>query len=482
MADTTELHGRLPDGHPCKLTLGPERLILEIAAHGVEPETAMRGQIIADPLVISLSNQQTATLRGNYPAGSRGHFGPDSAFVLSHIGANQVFVGPRAFGDGDLVDAISFRPTNEMLAQFYRAHRGHVRVDRAKPLEIDRLFSFSADWGEVVIDAVDGKRLTMCEFEQDNIRLALRISLWESSDAQGTKTQEARLTNISYNAPVTLDIALRDVMTIANFFSFVVGEVVVPTDIKIESGPENDFKLRPEFDLHIGFLQAGRVLDPSEAHRCLISEPIDGVGYERSLRAWMQRRGEWAQSYYLGSESLLRQNVISRHRYLDAVGWFESIPPFYQKTTPSMSREIICDVASAACEIFRTKGENVSESRLRDLLAPLYVQSLAMRLRAALAHLRTRFGRMVLPPGTETLISKITGLRGRLAHGENPLSSYEARDMHELILLVEAICGFLTLSELPWDLARLDRAQGHPMQRARVILFEFAKTRATTTY
>jgi hypothetical protein len=478
VTDTIELHGCLLNGQACKLALGPERFTLEIAIHDVDPQAAVGHQeVIADPLTVSLVNGKIATLKGNYPAGHRGHLGADRAFVLSRIGSNQVLVGSRPFDDADLVDAISFQPTNELLAQYYVAHRAHVHVSKGRPLDVDQLFSPSGAWGEIVIDAIDGNRLTMCEFEEGHLKIALRILISELSDAQGTRSQETRLTRIEYGEPVNLNVALRDIMSVINFFSFVVGEVINPTSLQIESGSQDGMGLRPTFEFHSSFRQAGARIDPEEARRCLISQPVDDVAYTQSLRVWMERHEEWGQSYYLGSESLSRQNEISRHRYLDAVGWFESIPLFYQDLRPSISSEIIREAAKAAREVFHTSGVDVSESRLRHLLAPLNAQSLAMRLRAAMAHIRSRFGDTALPPGAEGLISGMSGLRGRLAHGENPLSPDDGMQIYELTLLVETVCRFLTLSALPWSVGRLDRAHGHPMKLARLNLFHFEKTR-----
>jgi hypothetical protein len=427
-----------------------------------------------------LADGRTATLRGNYAAGSEGYFQAARGFVVNRIGTNQVFIGPRSFGETDLVNAISFRPTNEFLSQYYIAHRAHAHWNGATPLEPDKLFTHPPvlEWGELIIDAIDGNRLIMCEFDHDNMKVTLGTSISGRSDAQGVETTEQRFTRIDYTDPVPLTTMLVDLMTIANFYSFVVGEVVTPTEVSIESGHEEAPVGRPRFEFRTRFRRPGANLHPREARRCLISHPEDGDNYTRSLRLWVERREEWGQSYFFGSESLAQQKQITRHRYLDAAGWFESIPTFYLQSEPSISRQILGALTAAAKTLLNAKGVDVSENRLRDVLAMLRTPPLGARLRAAMAHIRARFGDAALPPRAEDLIPRMSGLRGRLAHGENPLSSHEAGEMHELTFLFETVCWFLTLSALPWNPDRLDRAHGHPMQFYRMNLFGLAKIRA----
>jgi hypothetical protein len=191
----------------------------------------------------------------------------------------------------------------------------------------------------------------------------------------------------------------------------------------------------------------------------------------------MERRNEWMNSYHLASDSIARQRELSRHRYLDAAAWFESIPSFYQNTNPAISPKTFDHAAQAARAAFAEDGVCVSERRVRQLFAPLRTPSLAMRLRAAMAHVRERFGVTALPESAESLISKITRLRGLLAHGEDFFSANAAQDMHELVLLLETVCGLLTLSGLPWELERLKHAHQHPMQNARWMLSNFESMR-----
>ncbi len=475
MPEKTELHGSLADGQSCRLTLSNEDAVLEIATHEPSGRTMLHGAI-ADPLFVSLENGKTATLTGNFLAGGYGLSGRGRPFTLTRIGANRVFIGPREFDSGDYISQISFRPTNEFVAQYYRAHRGHARVPASGSIEIDQLFTRNHGWNEVIVEAIDGNRLVICEFSEGNLNVRLGVTIAEATNLQGSTTTESRITHLTYANIVPVDVALHDIINVTHFFSFVVGEVVTPTDVKIELGAEGDFNGRLEFDLHLRFRKPGPELDPGEAGRCLISQPIDGANYAESLRSWLRRRSDWSQSYYLGTETLARKRETSRHRYLDAVGWFESIPLFYMQVGQAVSLAVMRDAARVASNVFAEKGVVVTENRLQQLLAPLNDQSLGTRLRGAMTHLRQRFGAMALPSEAEKKISKITGLRGRLAHGEDPLSSYDSRDIYELTLLVENICQFLTLSDLPWSLDRLNKAHRHPLQENRAILFELART------
>ena len=59
------------------------------------------------------------------------------------------------------------------------------------------------------------------------------------------------------------------------------------------------------------------------------------------------------------------------------------------------------------------------------------------------------------------------------------MESHEFQELYECILLIEVVCGFLTLSGLPWSLPRLAYAHRHPMQSGSVLLFQLASKRAT---
>jgi hypothetical protein len=252
-----------------------------------------------------------------------------------------------------------------------------------------------------------------------------------------------------------------------------IGEVVIPQNIGVASGAVGEYGRRPTFEVHAAMRTAGSDLDSKEAVRCLMSAQIDGPAYQESLGKWFERRGEWCKSYDSMAQSLGRQGEITRHRYLDALNWFEAIPNFYSSEEPDLRREVIGRAAAAAHHSFQASGIDVSEERIYRLLAPLNAPSLGMRLRAAVTHIRKRFGLTTLPSRAENLISRIVATRGTLAHGNNNPGLDEARDFYELTLLVEAICSFLTLSALPWELRRLEHAHYHPLQSAVYTLRAF---------
>jgi hypothetical protein len=91
--------------------------------------------------VIDLANGQSATLSGNHYADYKAQIGPGGAFVLKRIEAKTAVLGPRAFGDKDPVNSIRFRPTNELIAEYYVDHRGHVRVNRGCTVDTAQLFT-----------------------------------------------------------------------------------------------------------------------------------------------------------------------------------------------------------------------------------------------------------------------------------------------------------------------------------------------------
>lgn len=475
-----ELHGTLLDGQPCELSLSSNSFELEVADHLATPQRAVAPQPVSDPTIVQLADGRIATLSDTYLAGFRSHLRPGTSFVLGRTGANRVAIGSKPFDATDLVNSIQFRPTNELVAEYYLAHRGHTYVNRGQTLEIDQLFSNPQAWGTIVIDSVDRERLVICHVDVGNVTICLRVELSVKATAQGSCTEEARIAEISYTDPVTVNLALKDVDCLCNFFSLTIGTVVAPTGIVIRSGPVDNFGIRPGFEFHAHSRpSAGSDLDPAEANRCLLSNPVDGIAYEASLREWFSRREEWQHTYNLGSDCLARQNEISRHRYVDAVNWFEAIPLFYHRAPPPLPTEMIRKAADAAAAVFRAgaAGAEVSEDRLFNLLAPLNAPSLATRLRSALAHVRERFGQSALPPGAEALISRAVSIRGAFSHGTYALQPNRVEELYEATLLIETVCGLLTLSGLQWELSRLARAHFHPMQSASASLFQFASKR-----
>jgi hypothetical protein len=299
---------------------------------------------------------------------------------------------------------------------------------------------------------------------------------------QGYQIEETRVSEICYHEPVTLDTAILDMMSLCHFFSFIVGTVIVPTEIWVGCGHRAEVSERATFSLHIHARAPGEPLPPSEAMRCLISQPVDGPAYAESLEKWFCRRTDWAHSYNLATDCQARRYENSRNRYLDVLNWFESIPFFYLDRHPPVPTEVIRKAAKAASNIFHEggiTGPEVATNRLDDLLSRLNSPSLAVRLRAALAHVRERFGRSALPADSETLIKRAVTRRGAFSHGTYSLEFEHMQELYELTLLIETICGFLTLSGLDWNLTRLSQAHGHPMQLATSALAQFELARRT---
>ena len=47
------------------------------------------------------------------------------------------------------------------------------------------------------------------------------------------------------------------------------------------------------------------------------------------------------------TESIHRQHEVTRYRFLDAIGWFESIPDFYLPEASKIPKSVVRDAASA---------------------------------------------------------------------------------------------------------------------------------------
>jgi hypothetical protein len=48
-SNPVELHGKLPDGQPCELSLSKDKFVLKLADHGVDVQKAMSEFSISDP-------------------------------------------------------------------------------------------------------------------------------------------------------------------------------------------------------------------------------------------------------------------------------------------------------------------------------------------------------------------------------------------------------------------------------------------------
>lgn len=192
----------------------------------------------------------------------------------------------------------------------------------------------------------------------------------------------------------------------------------------------------------------------------------------------MDRREEWLQSYRLGTESIHRQHEVTRYRFLDAIGWFESIPDFYLPEASKIPKSVVRDAASAAAKSFGENGHTIEESRLRSLLSPINVLSLSMRLRAAVDHIEQRYGSGTLPADAPTLCAIVASIRGSFAHGQNAFEGELGARVYEATILTEVICALLTLSGLPVNLDRIISAHHHPLNNWKQQLAEFYKTRS----
>lgn len=471
------LAGLLPDNAPCKVHFEDGRVLVEVDEYGVDPDKLMLGQATPERVAIRLQNGKTATLLDIVPVSRSGNLGI-SSFVQTRMASYRTLVGPSEFLDEQLIESIEFSPSNELLAIYYRQHRRHVELARDQEFTAGDLLSAEGVWAPIIVDAIDRDRLVVFSRQLSDLEITIAVAISTNHTPQGANTTERRFVRLAYGNPQPLRIGLQDIGTICDFFSLVVGEVVAPHAIKVVSGETHELFGPPTFDVHVTYRPPGKDLDPKFPFRCLISPQLDAVGYENSIAIWLDRRNEWLQSYRLGTESIGRQHEVTRHRFLDAIGWFESISDFYLPPADQIPKATVGKAARAAAKVFLAGGHEIDESRLRGLLSPINVLSLSMRLRAAISHIRQRFGTDALPPDSEELAGIIASIRGAFAHGENAFEGALGGRIYEASLTVENICKFLTLSAMPLDLHRISSAHHNPIIDARQQLFEFYKERA----
>jgi len=160
------------------------------------------------------------------------------------------------------------------------------------------------------------------------------------------------------------------------------------------------------------------------------------------------------------------------------MGWFESIPDAYLGNRPSISRTKLQAAAAAASNALSDVGEDVSAKRIAGLLGSLNAPSLGMRLDAAVAYIRSRFGEASLPADAGQMLSLASKIRGRFAHGEDAFLGPEGGRIYEVTLLVETVAALLTLADLDIDHGKLGPRFHHWLTEALMEIFDMAGARA----
>ncbi|PBN42522.1 hypothetical protein SxD43FB_15700 [Sphingobium sp. D43FB] len=151
-------------------------------------------------------------------------------------------------------------------------------------------------------------------------------------------------------------------------------------------------------------------------------------------------------------EALAMNGRPDRIRFLNATSWFEAIPDIYMTSGSAIPRTDLDEAAGSAAAILAGQGHSDLGQRVRGLIGNFNTPSLGVRLQAALAWLRVRYGLAILPSNAEETCRLIPTIRGSYAHGDDPLLGRHAGSVLEAALLTEAVCHLLMLAGLGFDL------------------------------
>ena len=419
-------------------------------------------------LSVRLDGKKVVTLTGLYRTRR------SSSFVAAHekYEANLSFVGPDEFIDGPIVKSLTFRPSNEILAVMYKGHR-ISRYVGADTVPLSDVKDAPRGGTRYLVDVIDHERCQAFAANADRLSVSGHVIVSTNSTVQGQTTHEERQVKVTYAAPVSIQTGITDMLSLCDFMSLMVGEVISPISVSVVTeGAADRWGFPPHFDVHARWRPPGKEIDPQYGRRCLATPMFDAEIYQDAVASWINRQERWSQSYALATVCLDNQREVSRRRFLDAAAWFESIPTFYERPRSKVSREVIRAAATAAGIAFTDGGAEVTVERVQALLSPVNSASLAVRIADALVRARASLGGEMLPDMLDELAKMLPRIRGKFAHGEDAFLGDLGHLVHDATLLFEVLAAALTLDEL--DIKITLDSIGHPFRTAITELQQFA--------
>ncbi len=462
------MSGVLDDGTACVIHIDDKGVQLEFDRHHIHPRELFVARDYPDDITVSLSQGSVATLTGVY----RIHRSSNFTSAHEKYRANLTYIGPAAFlAEPNITDVI-FRPTNERVAILYKAHRVHRFVGSATET-LEDIVAGNITGYRYEVDVIDLEKCQAFEAKSDDLTVSGNVEILVNSDIQGSETTETRKVRVKYTSPVDAQSAIRDLITVSDYLSLMVGEVVSPLEVslKCQGGPDK-WGEPPTYQVFGRWRDPGRDINPQKGHRCIGAPLIDQRAYENALRQWMDRKVSWRQSYALGTICLGNQNEVSRRRLLDAAAWFESVPTFYERPRNKIARAVIAEASVAASAVFSRESDSVSVERAQALLGSVNATSLGLKIQDAVIYVRGMVGADVITPKIDRLASFLPKIRGKFAHGEDAFLGEFGHLVYEAILLFEVLAGVLTLAVEHGVLPKPDLS-GHPLQRALFELQQF---------
>lgn len=458
---SNRLSGRLADGTECVLYLSDDGRRLEVDRDHQDIREVFDAPEQPERLVMAITSNQVATLTGVYRTRRQSNFSRS----FEEYRANIIYVGPTELQLSSEITRLRFRPTNERLAVMYNGHRIHHTVD-AEETTLKAISAREQLGSRYIVDVIDAEKRRAFISASDGLSVSGDVNLTIRNNIQGHDTIEERITTLSFATPVSVALAFSNMLSICDFMSLMVGAVVSPASVQLETDGEADRHGRsPSFDVHANWREPGREIDPQKGRRCLAAPLFDRAGYESALTAWISRKALWRSCHALGTVYLSHDDELSRRRFLDAEAWFESLPTeCYERPRTRVAKDVVTAAAKAAAAAFREGNSDVSEGRARALLGPVNAASLNVRLDDAMAQARNALGLDLLPLSLDKLAAAIPKIRGKFAHGEDAFASEVGHLIYDATLLLAVLTSTLSLQGLGIQLSA--DMSGHPLRTA----------------
>lgn len=162
---------------------------------------------------------------------------------------------------------------------------------------------------------------------------------------------------VEFGASIGLNEFDLHIMQIVWFFSFVTGIAISPQSIifmRQTATPAADEKSSPESVF--GNLIADYWLTSQKPDKNSMGEKIASaeneaelLALENSLKAWIERHGEWGKSYALMAYCMSQRQKLNDERVLSAARWLEQNPAAgYNKVLPNAAKSSIVKAAQDA--------------------------------------------------------------------------------------------------------------------------------------
>lgn len=438
------LNGWLDDGTACSVEIEPDGRVRAVADYTDEPPALwLGGREIPHEIVVNLNDGRVATLRNVFFLHRKGWFGASQ----TTYGSQLAFIGKSKFTDR--INRVAILPSQPEQSIFYRGHKSYG--ERENDLDtLAEILRNEPGSGRYLVSVIDSERLVAAKVVTDFGKIEFDVAVSRNMSGHGTELVEQRRALLEYNEPHDAPAVIEDVVTLCDFLSINLGEVIVPTKLQVVSDGERDrFGQAPLYEVYVRLREPGEEIAKGKVYRLLSAPSLNREHWEHNVARWFERRSEWRQSYSLFISLLGRQREFSRERFMDAIGWFESIPEFYMPTlAPLATKAALKAATSAAAEALKEKGSEIPPDRIRNLFGMVNDPSLSTRLTAALERVRSTFGDEILPAGIETYLRLAPKIRGNFAHGENAFIGSDGDNVYPAMVATEAVCLLLTLDGL----------------------------------